>query len=143
MHVAVCPHEHNIHHFIQLTHTRTHRTPHTPLKHTTLPNSHTQDVCFKPFGDACATQSILQYWHMDPHAYETRASHTPEYCFTHTTECRSAFQAPIDPALVLGGFPRDVVERRNYRCGGWGGGGGGGGGDGGVGGCWWCDTRMV
>ena len=23
------------------------------------------DVCYKPFGDVCATQSVLQYWQMD------------------------------------------------------------------------------
>jgi Niemann-Pick C1 protein len=23
------------------------------------------DVCFKPMGEACATQSVLQYWKMD------------------------------------------------------------------------------
>lgn len=74
-----------------------------------------QDVCFKPFGDVCATQSVLQYWHMDPAAFAARGTHTPEYCFQHTTECRSAFQAPIDPQLVLGGFPRDPGQRRNMR----------------------------
>lgn len=73
------------------------------------------DICFKPFGDICATQSVLQYWHMDPAAYAGRGGHTPEYCFQHTTECRSAFEAPIDPQLVLGGFPRDPAAQHNYR----------------------------
>ncbi len=35
-----------------------------------------------------------------------RSRSTPEYCFQHwSTDCRSAFQAPIQPALVLGGWP--------------------------------------
>jgi hypothetical protein len=29
------------------------------------------DVCFKPFGTTCATQSILQYWQMNMTYYET------------------------------------------------------------------------
>jgi hypothetical protein len=28
------------------------------------------DVCFKPFGDACATQSVLQYWQLNQTLYE-------------------------------------------------------------------------
>ncbi len=30
-----------------------------------------QDVCFKPFGDECATQSVLQYWRLNRTLYET------------------------------------------------------------------------
>jgi hypothetical protein len=49
------------------------------------------DVCFKPFGGACATQSVLQYWHMDRAFYEAEqakgpfsaARLTPDYCFGH------------------------------------------------------------
>lgn len=29
------------------------------------------DVCFKPFGTTCATQSILQFWQMNMTYYET------------------------------------------------------------------------
>lgn len=29
-----------------------------------------RDVCFKPFGTECATQSVLQYWKMDPEFFE-------------------------------------------------------------------------
>ena len=28
------------------------------------------DVCYKPFGDVCATQSILQYWQMNRSLYD-------------------------------------------------------------------------
>jgi hypothetical protein len=31
------------------------------------------DVCFKPFGTTCATQSILQFWQMNMTYYETGA----------------------------------------------------------------------
>ncbi|KAF8057679.1 NPC1 [Scenedesmus sp. PABB004] len=119
------------------------------------------DVCFKPFvGGACATQSVLQYWHMDRAFYEAEqaraacavccaaaracaggdtqrgtAAHAsagrradppgqeplgdqgePEYCFGHwATQCRSAFEAPMDPHVVLGGFPTGP-EFRNYTA---------------------------
>eukprot|EP00955_Chlamydomonas_euryale_P014949 160397-Chlamydomonas_euryale.AAC.2 len=43
------------------------------------------DVCFKPFGGACATQSLAQYWAMDRAKYEAAMAPggkaTPEYCF--------------------------------------------------------------
>jgi len=29
------------------------------------------DVCFKPFGTVCATQSILQFWQMNRTYYDT------------------------------------------------------------------------
>lgn len=32
-------------------------------------NATLADVCFKPFGGKCATQSVLQYWHMDKGYY--------------------------------------------------------------------------
>jgi hypothetical protein len=70
------------------------------------------DVCFKPFGTACATQSILQYWHMDGAFYASEQAKgkystklSPDYCFGHwATQCRSAFEAPMDPHVILGGF---------------------------------------
>jgi Niemann-Pick C1 protein len=48
-------------------------------------------VCFKPFGEDCATQSVLQYWRMDRAFYEAEmakgpysaARLTPDYCFGH------------------------------------------------------------
>ncbi|GIL73679.1 hypothetical protein Vretifemale_3814, partial [Volvox reticuliferus] len=84
-----------------------------------LPGSPTRtvrltDICYKPFGDACATQSVLQYWGLNRTLYESEQARssgsfgrmTPEYCFSHWyTECRSAFNAPMDPHVVLGGFP--------------------------------------
>lgn len=46
------------------------------------------DVCYKPFGDSCATQSVLQYWRMNRTLYESGLPpyHTklsPQFCFEH------------------------------------------------------------
>lgn len=131
-------------------------------------NATLTDVCFKPFGGACATQSVLQYWRMDRGYYEAEMAKgpysagrlTPDYCFGHWwaperrravgssclapcmlctrgrcwwtgeaaaaagahwhmppppprfTQCRSAFEAPMDPHVVLGGFPTGEAFRR-------------------------------
>ncbi|CAM8904452.1 unnamed protein product [Rhodiola kirilowii] len=66
------------------------------------------DICLKPLGDDCATQSILQYYKMDPENFDSfgGVDHA-EYCFQHYTTadtCLSAFQAPLDPSTALGGF---------------------------------------
>eukprot|EP00883_Tetradesmus_obliquus_P007421 jgi/Sobl393_1/18043/SZX70998.1 len=81
------------------------------------------DVCFKPFGTACATQSILQYWHMDRGFYASEQAKgkystklSPDYCFGHwATQCRSAFEAPMDPHVILGGFSTGP-DFRNYSA---------------------------
>ncbi len=37
---------------------------------------------------------------------------TPDFCFSHwSTQCRAAFGAPVDPHIVLGGFPTDSSFR--------------------------------
>ncbi|XP_058098545.1 uncharacterized protein LOC131243314 isoform X2 [Magnolia sinica] len=66
------------------------------------------DICLKPLGQDCATQSVLQYFKMDPDNYDFfgGVGHA-EYCFQHYTSsesCLSAFQAPVDPSTALGGF---------------------------------------
>ncbi|XP_024031369.1 Niemann-Pick C1 protein [Morus notabilis] len=67
------------------------------------------DICLKPLGQDCATQSILQYYKMDPENYDTYGGvEHAEYCFQHYTSadtCLSAFKAPLDPSTALGGFP--------------------------------------
>ncbi|XP_013629550.1 PREDICTED: Niemann-Pick C1 protein [Brassica oleracea var. oleracea] len=66
------------------------------------------DICLKPLGEDCATQSILQYFKMDLGNYDEYGGiEHAEYCFQHYTSselCLSAFQAPVDPSAVLGGF---------------------------------------
>ncbi|GMH16328.1 hypothetical protein Nepgr_018169 [Nepenthes gracilis] len=66
------------------------------------------DICLKPLGEDCATQSILQYFQMDPDNYDIYGGvQHAEYCFQHYTSteaCMGAFKAPLDPSTVLGGF---------------------------------------
>ena len=52
-----------------------------------------------------------QYWKMDEGVYTkglppygTKLS--PDFCFGHwQTQCRATYEAPVDPHVVLGGFP--------------------------------------
>ncbi|KAK8916264.1 hypothetical protein KSP39_PZI022767 [Platanthera zijinensis] len=71
------------------------------------------NICMKPLADDCSTLSVLQYFKMDRVEYDNYGGvQHAEYCFEHyysEETCRSAFQAPIDPSTVLGGFPG-----RNY-----------------------------
>lgn len=66
------------------------------------------DICLKPLGNDCATQSVLQYFKMDPDKYKSYGGiEHAEYCFMHYSSaetCLSAFQAPLDPSTALGGF---------------------------------------
>ncbi|XP_059634533.1 uncharacterized protein LOC132276909 [Cornus florida] len=66
------------------------------------------DICMKPLGQDCATQSVLQYFKMDAGNYgDYGGVEHVEYCFQHYTSadtCMSAFKAPLDPSTALGGF---------------------------------------
>ena len=74
-------------------------------------NSTLNDLCFKPLGDACATQSVLQYWGGSREEYEGPGRLSPEFCIDHwSTACRAATGAPVDPKVVLGGFPTAAVD---------------------------------
>ena len=71
-------------------------------------------VCYKPFGETCATQSLLQYWQMNRTIYEQGfpPHHTklsPEFCFGHwstqvgyATLHRTLHERP-DSRLAVGG----------------------------------------
>lgn len=75
------------------------------------------DVCFKPLGNTtpCATMSVLQYWSGKRENYEAPGRLSPEYCLTHwSTSCRAATGAPVDPRIVLGGFPRTTSNATSY-----------------------------
>ncbi|KAJ4891157.1 Patched family protein [Raphanus sativus] len=66
------------------------------------------DICMKPLGEDCATQSLLQYFKMIPKNYDEfgGVDHV-KYCFEHFTSsesCLSAFKGPLDPTVALGGF---------------------------------------
>ncbi|KAI4336697.1 hypothetical protein L6164_015190 [Bauhinia variegata] len=66
------------------------------------------DICMKPLGEECATQSVLQYFKMDPKFFDNYGGvEHLNYCFEHYSsadECMSAFKGPVDPSTVLGGF---------------------------------------
>ncbi|XP_021732185.1 Niemann-Pick C1 protein-like [Chenopodium quinoa] len=66
------------------------------------------DICYKPLGQDCATQSILQYFKMNADNFDSfgGVDHI-QYCFEHYStadNCRSAFKAPLDPSTALGGY---------------------------------------
>ncbi|XP_022638201.1 Niemann-Pick C1 protein-like [Vigna radiata var. radiata] len=67
-----------------------------------------QDICMKPLDKDCATQSVLQYFKMDPKNFDDYGGvEHLIYCFEHYSsadQCMSAFKAPLDPSTVLGGF---------------------------------------
>ncbi|KAK4276452.1 hypothetical protein QN277_014600 [Acacia crassicarpa] len=67
-----------------------------------------QDICMKPLDQNCATQSVLQYFKMDPGNFDKYGGvEHLYYCFEHYSsadQCMSAFKGPLDPSTVLGGF---------------------------------------
>ncbi|KAM4122351.1 hypothetical protein ACB094_01G077000 [Castanea mollissima] len=67
------------------------------------------DICMKPLDQDCATQSVLQYFKMDPENYDNYGGvEHLKYCFEHYSSadtCMSAFKGPLDPSTALGGFP--------------------------------------
>ncbi|WCJ44712.1 NPC intracellular cholesterol transporter 1 [Euphorbia peplus] len=66
------------------------------------------DICMKPLDQDCATQSVLQYFQMDPQNYEDYGGiEHVDYCFqqyTSAEKCMSAFKGPLEPSTALGGF---------------------------------------
>ncbi|KAJ6953203.1 NPC intracellular cholesterol transporter 1-like isoform X2 [Populus alba x Populus x berolinensis] len=66
------------------------------------------DICLKPLDKDCATQSVLQYFQMDPQNLDNYGGvEHVNYCLQHYSSadtCRSAFKAPLDPSTALGGF---------------------------------------
>lgn len=61
------------HHVLTHTHTCCPAPVAAPFADTAGQETHVSlpDVCFKPFGTTCATQSILQFWQMNMSYYET------------------------------------------------------------------------
>lgn len=42
---------------------------------------------------------------------------SPDFCLGHwQTQCRATFEAPMDPDIILGGFPSDAGSFRNYSA---------------------------
>lgn len=58
-----------------------------------------KDLCYKPMGDVCATESFLQYWQMSRKAYRS-GTNPPSLCLDKwTSQCLSAYGAPVDPRI--------------------------------------------
>ncbi|GAB2289299.1 NPC intracellular cholesterol transporter 1 [Dionaea muscipula] len=66
------------------------------------------DICLKPLGQDCATQSVLQYFKMNPENFDEYGGiNHVEYCFQHFSSaemCLSVFKAPLDPSTAVGGY---------------------------------------
>ncbi|KAJ8762193.1 hypothetical protein K2173_007348 [Erythroxylum novogranatense] len=65
------------------------------------------DICLKPLDQNCSTQSILQFFQMDPEQYANYGLDHVQYCLEHYSSderCLSAFKGPLDPSTALGGF---------------------------------------
>jgi Niemann-Pick C1 protein len=80
------------------------------------------DVCLRPMGlgTPCAVQSFGQYWGMSREAWAqgdptTGVKLSTAYCLDHwTTQCLADYGAPVDPKVVLGGFPGDPGRPVDY-----------------------------
>jgi Niemann-Pick C1 protein len=48
-----------------------------------------QTICYKPFGQECAIESVAQYWQMDRRTYDSHSA-SLKYCLSHwSIACRS------------------------------------------------------
>ncbi|XP_062027066.1 uncharacterized protein LOC133743216 [Rosa rugosa] len=66
------------------------------------------DICMKPLDQDCASQSVIQYFKLDPENFDNYGGiEHLTYCFEHYSsadKCMSAYKAPLDPSTALGGF---------------------------------------
>eukprot|EP00252_Welwitschia_mirabilis_P020709 TRINITY_DN5121_c0_g1_i1.p1 TRINITY_DN5121_c0_g1~~TRINITY_DN5121_c0_g1_i1.p1 ORF type:complete len:1312 (-),score=235.79 TRINITY_DN5121_c0_g1_i1:193-4128(-) len=66
-----------------------------------------QDICLKPVGEDCASQTILQYYQMNQENFDDLGASHATFCFQHYTSsepCLSAYKAPVNPNTILGGY---------------------------------------
>jgi len=71
------------------------------------------DVCFKPTGDACVVQSLTGYFNELPISSSNWERHLRKCTESPgDSECRPAFQQPLDKDIVLGGWEStgDVLD---------------------------------
>jgi Niemann-Pick C1 protein len=65
--------------------------------------------------------AYVQFWKMDVDIYEKGEPPygiklSPDFCFSHwQTQCRSTFEAPMDPHVIMGGFPNGP-DFRNFSA---------------------------
>ncbi|KAF2091368.1 multidrug efflux transporter AcrB transmembrane domain-containing protein [Saccharata proteae CBS 121410] len=69
------------------------------------------DVCYKPTGDACVVESITGYFdndfsNVDHKGWEDELVR----CAESPVECRPAFQQPLNPKMLLGGWNESVLD---------------------------------
>ncbi|MCJ1403219.1 hypothetical protein MMC11_006442 [Xylographa trunciseda] len=79
-----------------------------------------EDVCFNPTGDACVVQSVTGYFYSDggfkkifPHQWRKHIQDCVKS--PGDTECRPAFQLPIDKDIILGGWEStgDILDSQS------------------------------
>jgi len=67
-----------------------------------------KDICMKPVGEECASQTVLQYYKMKPELFDDyEGSSHALFCFEHYTSsepCLSSYHAPVDPSTILGRY---------------------------------------
>ncbi|KAK0629211.1 sterol-sensing domain of SREBP cleavage-activation-domain-containing protein [Bombardia bombarda] len=65
-----------------------------------------KDVCLKPTGDACVVQSVAAYFQDDKDAVDPAGwQETLRGCAASPVECRPAYGQPLEPNMILGGYP--------------------------------------
>ncbi|KAG0221774.1 sterol-sensing domain of SREBP cleavage-activation-domain-containing protein [Mortierella sp. GBAus27b] len=62
------------------------------------------DICFHPTGDDCVIQSPTGYWQDDISMLDDSWKDQFESCLSNPAECLPAFQQPLKPDIILGGF---------------------------------------
>ena len=72
------------------------------------------DVCFKPTGDACVTQSILGYFSKETSLAPNTWREQVKLCTDSPGEydCLPDFQQPLDKSIILGGWDKsgDILD---------------------------------
>uniref|UniRef100_A0A8R7VBB4 NPC1 middle luminal domain-containing protein n=1 Tax=Triticum urartu TaxID=4572 RepID=A0A8R7VBB4_TRIUA len=80
------------------------------------PTASLADICLKPLSTDCATQSVLQYFQLDPEKHDDLGIDHAKFCFEHYSSeetCLSTFRSPIDPSTILG---KQVNLTATYKC---------------------------
>lgn len=67
-----------------------------------------EDVCFNPTGAGCVVQSVTAYFQNDMTIYKPSTwRNRLLQCTNNPVECLPNFGQPIDPAMILGGLPKE------------------------------------
>ncbi|KAK4190902.1 patched family-domain-containing protein [Podospora australis] len=70
--------------------------------------SNFQDLCLKPTGSACVVQSVAAYFQDDPDMVSRDTWKTKlRSCAQSPVECRPEYGQPLEPNMILGGYPDD------------------------------------